>query len=91
MTRVRDPGQMTTAGAVSLRAANTQPNGCQPPGAPLMRPVPLPKSQGGDEYISYYGPGLAPGWLMGTVQVDSDNVPKVLSHLDASLPVPFAY
>jgi hypothetical protein len=53
-----------------------------------MRPVPLPKRQEGDENISYYGLGLAPGsWLTGTVQVD--NVPKALSHLDMTLPVPF--
>jgi hypothetical protein len=52
-----------------------------------MRPVRLPKRQEGDEYISYYGLGLAPGgWLADTVQVD--NVPKALSHLDMALPVP---
>lgn len=74
---------------VSLRAENTQPNGCQPPGAPPRRPIPLPGRQEGREDISYYGPGLVPGWLMGTVQVD--DVPKVLSRLDSmTLPVPFA-
>jgi hypothetical protein len=65
-----------------------QPNGCQPPGAPPMRPVPLP-GQEVDKDISYYGPGLAPGsWLAGTVQVE--DVPKDLSRLDMALPVPFA-
>jgi hypothetical protein len=76
---------------VSLRAENTQPNGYQPPGAPPKRPIPLPGRKEGREDISYYGPGLAPGWLMGTVQVDKVPVPKVLSRLDSmTLPVPFA-
>jgi hypothetical protein len=82
---------------VSPRAENTQPNdGCQPPGAPPKRPIPLPGRQGGHEDVSYYGPGLrgqAPGsWLTGTVEVDKvdNNVPMVLSRLDMALPVPFA-
>ncbi|KAN0125768.1 hypothetical protein V8E52_000975 [Russula decolorans] len=83
-TRARDPGQGTAAVAVGA----VQPNGCQPPGAPPMRPVPLP-GQEVDKDISYYGPGLAPGsWLAGTVQVE--DVPKDLSRLDMALPVPFA-
>ncbi|KAF8504604.1 hypothetical protein F5888DRAFT_1657095 [Russula emetica] len=77
-TRARDRDQ----------GQGTKPDGCQPPRAPPMRTVPLPKRQEDDEYISYYGLGLAPGWLMGTVQVD--NVPKVLGRLDMALPVPFA-
>ena len=53
-----------------------------------MRTIELPKRQGGDENISYYGPKLAPGSWVGTVQVD--NVQNVLSRLDMALPVPFA-
>jgi len=88
-TRTPGPGQGTAVAAFSPRAVNTQPNGRQPPGAPPMRPIPLPGRQEGGEYITYYGPGLAPGsWLTSAVQVDG--VPKVLSRLDMTLPEPFA-
>lgn len=90
-TQACDLGQGTAAVAVpaSLGAEKTQSNGCQTPGAPSKRPIPLPGRQGGDEDILYYGPGLAPGsWLTGNVQVD--HFPKDLSHLDMALPVPFA-
>ena len=54
-----------------------------------MRPIPLPGRREGREDISYYGPGLVPGWLMGTVKGDN-HVPKVLGRLDSMpLPVPF--
>lgn len=84
-------GQLEETTAATV---NTQPDGCHAPGAPLTRTVPLPKREEGDEYMLYYGLGLAalaPGsWLTpGTVQVD--NVPKALSlsGLDIPLTMPF--
>ena len=57
----------------------------------MMRSIPLPNRQECDKYVLYgYGRGLAPGYLMGTVQVDKvDNDPKVPGRLNMALPVPF--
>jgi hypothetical protein len=79
-TQARDRGQGTTAVAVGAVQ--------QPPGAPPMRPVPLPgREVDGD--ICYYGPGLAPGsWMTGAVQEVDEN-PNVLSRIDMGLQVPF--
>jgi hypothetical protein len=83
-TQAYDPGQ----GAAAVTSLRAQPNGCQPPRAPLMRPVPLPGRQERDEpVLNGYGQKLAPGnWWTGTVQADNNNL---LSCLDMAMPVPF--